>query len=251
MDFNRDQQAPGCEALAAYLLGTVDFETALALQRRLHFDVSGERNQAALIICEHPPLITIGRQGSRSHILCDADELRVRGWRVRWVNRGGGCWLHLPGQLCLYPVVPLDRLGLTPPEYVLALGEVIRRALDDFSVRAGVRVDDAGVWVHGRLAATVGVAVKDWVAYYGVCLNLHPALECYRLVRSHPDAVLPMTSLERERRGPVRPALVRERLVEHFQERFRASRLSLFSDHRLLHAPAPAARATRAGIRFA
>lgn len=236
MAFNQDQQAPGCEALQAYLLGTVDFETALALQRRLHFDVSGDRDRAALIVCDHPPLVTMGRQASRRHLLCEPEDLHARQLRVRWVNRAGGAWLHAAGQFALYPIVPLDRLGLTPSEFVLALGDVLRRVLDDFSVRVNVRVNEAGVWAGARLLAAVGIAVKDWVTYYGACFNLNPALDQFRLVRCHPDAAEPMTSLERERRGPVRTSLVRERLLEVFQERFRFPRLSLFSDHRVLHA---------------
>src|SRR4051794_29952651 len=87
--------------LQAYLLGQVDFEAALALQRRLVYEIAGDRTRAALILCEHPPLITVGREGSRSHVLCDDAELQGRHWRVRWVNRGGGVWLHLPGQLAI------------------------------------------------------------------------------------------------------------------------------------------------------
>ena len=82
-------------ALQVYLLGTVDFEALLRFQRRLHYEISGDRSQAALILCEHPPLITVGRHGSRAHILMEPHELQVRGWRVRWVNRAGGCWLRL------------------------------------------------------------------------------------------------------------------------------------------------------------
>src|SRR5262245_11387297 len=82
-------------ALQAYLLGTVEFEAALALQRRLVYQVSGEPGSAAVVMCEHPPLITVGRQGSWSHIHLEPEELRARHWRVRWVNRGGGCLLHL------------------------------------------------------------------------------------------------------------------------------------------------------------
>ena len=84
--------------LQVYLLGVVDFEAALALQRRLAYEVAGDRDRAALVVCEHPPLITVGRQGSRAHILCDPDELHARRWRVRWVNRGGGCGMLPPGQ---------------------------------------------------------------------------------------------------------------------------------------------------------
>src|SRR5260370_23989127 len=77
-------------ALQVYLLGPVDFEAALALQRLLVYQVAGDRSCAALLLCEHPPLITVGREGSRAHVLCEAEELRARRWPVRWVNRGGG-----------------------------------------------------------------------------------------------------------------------------------------------------------------
>ncbi len=54
------------DALQVYLLGTLDFEAMLRFQRRLHYEVSGDRTQAALVLCEHPPLITVGRHGSRA-----------------------------------------------------------------------------------------------------------------------------------------------------------------------------------------
>src|SRR5205809_360592 len=99
-------------ALQVYLLGAVDFEAALAWQRRLAFNVAGDRASACLVLCEHPPIITVGRQGSRGHLRFDQEELQLRGWRVRWVNRGGGCLLHVPGQLAVYPILALDQLGL-------------------------------------------------------------------------------------------------------------------------------------------
>jgi lipoyl(octanoyl) transferase len=244
-----DEPAPDGIALQAYLLGTVDFEAALRLQRRLHFEVAGDAAQAALVVCEHPPLITVGRHGSRRHLSFDPQDLQARQWPVRWVNRGGGCWLHLPGQLSIYPIVPLQRLGLTVPAYLERLGTVLCALLDDFSISARVRRDDAGVWVGDRLLAGFGVAVKDGVAYYGACFNLNPPLDAYRPIRCHPRTHEPMTSLERERRGPVSTSLVRQRLLEHFQAGFGFSRLVLFSDHPALHAQVPR-RAPRAlGVR--
>src|SRR5262245_44444434 len=147
--------------LQAYLLPTLDFEQSLLLQRRLHYDVAGSPESAALVVCEHNPLITVGRQGSRRHLLFDPEELRTRQWRVRWVNRAGGCWLHVPGQLHISPILALDALGWSAARYVANLGEVLRRVLDDFSISAKARVDDAGVWVGERLLAAIGVAIKD------------------------------------------------------------------------------------------
>ena len=66
----------------------------------------------SLVLCEHPPTISVGRSGSRAHILLDDEELRGRGVAVRWVNRGGGCVLHLPGQLVGYLALPLAASGL-------------------------------------------------------------------------------------------------------------------------------------------
>jgi lipoyl(octanoyl) transferase len=225
--------------LQAYLLGVVDFEAALALQRYLVYQVGGDRQGAALLLCEHPPLITVGRQGSRGHILCEPEELRSRRWSVRWVNRGGGCLLHLPGQLAVYPILPLDRLGLDVQTYLERLQEVLVGVLADFSIRGETRPGQPGVWVNSRLIAGVGVAVRDWVSYYGAVLNVNPDLEPFRRVRCGGGAELPMTSLERERRGPPRPSLVRERLLEHFAARFRFERTSLFFNHPTLPRKSP------------
>jgi lipoyl(octanoyl) transferase len=221
-------------ALQAYLLGSVEFDDALRLQRRLHYDISGDHSQAALVLCEHPPLISVGRQGSRAHLFWEQEELDLRGWPIRWVNRGGGCWLHLPGQLAFYAIVPLDRFGLDIPQFLHRTGAVLGRVLDDFGIKQGVHILESGVAVGNRPVAALGIAVRDGVTYYGGCLNVHPDLEPYRSFRCHPSAREPMTSLERERRGPVRAALVRERLLDHFQAEFGFQRVSLFSEHPVL-----------------
>jgi lipoyl(octanoyl) transferase len=226
--------------LQVYLLGSVEFEAALALQRRLAYAIAGDRGSAALILCEHPPLVTVGRQGSRAHILCEPEELRARQWRVRWVNRGGGCFLHLPGQLAAYPLLPLDRLELGLQAYLDRLHAVLVAVLDDFSVKAESRPAQAGVWVQGRPVAGCGVAVRDWVSYFGTYLNVSPDLEPYRRVRFAGSATHgQMTSLARERRGLVRPAHVRQRFVEHFADRFAFADVALFTDHPALSRRAP------------
>jgi lipoyl(octanoyl) transferase len=185
-----------------------------------------------------PPMISVGRDGSRSHILYDYEELWSRGWPVTWVNRGGGCLLHTYGQLQIIGVFALDRLGLDLPGYLFALEEVLRGVCRECDAEAHLRPGQAGVWVGDRLLAHVGVAVHDWVAYYGASLNIDPDLELFRGV--HCDgAAAPMTSLARERRGPVRAGLVRQRLTEAFAHRFGFDRVSIFHRHAALAPAAP------------
>jgi lipoyl(octanoyl) transferase len=221
-------------SLQVYLLGTLEFEAALKLQRRLHFDVTSNRDQAVLVLCEHEPTITIGRQGSRAHVQLEPEELFTRRWPVRWVNRGGGCLLHVPGQLALYSILPLDRVACTIPQYLTRLGESIHDLLTDFSIHAPISIDERGVWVADRLIAAVGVSVRDWVTTFGAYININPALDLFRPIIAVAACDRPMTSLERERRGPVRPSLVRERLIEHFRARFDFGRVTLFTEHPLL-----------------
>ena len=122
-------------------------------------------------------------------------------------------------------------------DYLGRLQDVVVAVLDDFGVRGDTRAGQAGVWVGDRLIAGVGVAVRDWVAYFGVALNVNPDLAPFRLVQTGPGDG-PMTSLARERNGGLRPSLVRERLLEHFAAAFGFARTALFHQHPLLARPA-------------
>jgi lipoyl(octanoyl) transferase len=224
--------------LEVYLLGTVEFEELLRLQRRLVYEVSGDRSRGVLILCEHPPLISVGREGSREHIWYEPETLAARGWPVRWVNRGGGCLLHLPGQLAVYSVVSLNRHGLVLQGYLDRLHAALIDVLSGLNVPAGTRSGRAGVWCNGRLIAHVGVAVREWVAYFGAAVNVHPDLEPFRRVQCAGPGEPPMTSITREQREPVRDAAVRQRLVEAFGKHFGFPRTSLFHHHPALTRPA-------------
>jgi lipoyl(octanoyl) transferase len=225
-----DEPAAG-RALSAYLLGGLSFDALLGLQRRLVYEVGGDRDSGALIVCDHAVGITIGREGSRLHVRPGPEELHSREWPVRWVSRGGGALLHLPGQVTCYPVLALDRLGLTPAAYLRELEAVVVELLRDHSVTGTVNPDRPGVRVGNRLIAHVGVAVRDWVSSFGVTVNVDPDLEPFHDVRCDGDAE-PMTSIQREASGVrARVAGVRQRLVELVAARFRFDRVSPFHTH--------------------
>jgi lipoyl(octanoyl) transferase len=228
------------DVLQVYLLGAVDFDAILRLQRRLVYDIAGDRSAAALVICEHPPIITVGRDGSREHIHFEPSDLVTRGWPVRWVNRGGGCLLHTPGQIAAYPVLALDRRQLDLRTYLARLQEVVLDTLVAFEVVGLTRPDHAGVFVQDRLVAHIGVAVRDWIAYFGIALNVNPDLEPFRRVLTAGVNESTMTSLERERRAQVRVSSVRQQLLESFAARFGFERTIPFHTHPALADAAPA-----------
>jgi lipoyl(octanoyl) transferase len=217
-------------ALCAYLLGTLEFDAFLALQRRLVYEIGGDRAAAALVLCDHPPGITVGREGSRAHVRPGPEDLHARGWPVRWVSRGGGTMLHLPGQVACYPVLPLDTLGLTVARYVGELQAVAADLVGEYELAGTTDTDRPGVRVNGRRVAHVGVAVRDNVTCFGLVLNADPDLEPFRDVRCDGDS-LPMTSLQRETGGRVRVPGVRQRLVELVAARFGFDRVSVFHTH--------------------
>jgi lipoate-protein ligase B len=129
-------------------------------------------------------------------------------------------------------------------DYLRRLGAVFLDLIANFSLRGTPRADATGIWVGDRLLGAFGVAVHDWVSHFGAYVNIHPALDAFRGVHTVPGCE-PMTSLERERHGPVRPALVRQRLVEHFEVRFGFTRTALFTDHPSLEGDARRCDVTR------
>jgi lipoyl(octanoyl) transferase len=216
----------------------------LHLQRALVYQAQEERANGALVLCEHQPLITVGREGSPGQVRFDPEELRALRWGLHWVNRGGGCWLHLPGQLAVYAVLSLSQHGIGVQGYVDRLQRVVIQLLKELRIQATVRMGYPGVWVGSRSIAEVGVAVRDWISCFGLVLNVNPDLGPYRRVRSGAGDGGPMTSVERERRGPLRPAFVRELFLEHFSAAFHFDRTALLFNHAILNHPSSTLRKT-------
>ncbi|HEY1186821.1 MAG TPA: lipoyl(octanoyl) transferase LipB [Gemmata sp.] len=217
-------------ALTAYLLGGLDFDELSTLQRRLCYDVSGDRDTAAVVVCEPEPGITVGREGSAAHIRPNASALASRRWPVRWVARGGGALLHQPGQVACYPILPLDAFNLSPARYVAELQSVVLELCRDFGIEAVPDSDHPGVRANGRRIAHVGIAIRDWVSSYGIVINVNPDLAPFRDIRCDGDAV-PMTSLQRESALRVRVSGVRQKLLELIAARFGFARVSVFHNH--------------------
>ena len=222
-------------AVEAYLLGQVDFDACLALQQWLVYEASGRADgQITLLVCEHPPLVTIGRLGSRAHVHMTPAELTSRRLEVRWVNRGGGCLLHAPGQLAIYPVVPLEDHELSVGQYLERLHTGLLRTLADLRIEGHRLPRRHGIWGRTGQLVAIGAAVKSWVTYHGAFINVAPPMHVSRFIHADPEGGTAMTSLVVERQQPVKMASVRASLVRHLAEALGCSRFHLYTGHPLL-----------------
>ncbi len=222
-------RARSSDALLVHMLGVVDFDSALFLQERLAYELAGRDDRmGGLLVCEHPPLVTVGREGSRSDLPTDLHDLRAKQIPVRWLNRGGGTVVHGPGQLAAYLVAPLERLGIGVVEYRRRLEAAVVDAARELDVPAERHPDHPGIWSRGRQFAFVGAAVRNGIGYHGLFVNVAPDMQVQRLTGRR------LTSVAGERQRAVSMHAVRESLARNLASRFGYADQHLFTGHPLL-----------------
>lgn len=218
------------QSLDVYLLGLVDFESCLWLQERLADEIAGRRDRCgALLVCEHPPLVTMGREASYAHLACEPGEFVVRNMDVRWLNRGGGAIVHGPGQLAAYPILPADRLGFGLTELRARLELSLLDICRELHVSAWREATEPGVWCRcGRLAA-LGVAVRSGVTHHGLFVNVSPSMDLQRMVTLPSGARV--SSLTAQRQRPTSMHSVRESLIRNLSARFGYESFHVYTGH--------------------
>jgi len=219
-------------SLEAHFLGQIELERCVALQQRLVDEAATRGNgQISLLLCEHPQLITVGRSGSPGEIQYGAGPLRHGQIDVRWVKRGGGCLVHGPGQLAVYPIVPLADHGWTVGEYLDRLQTGIQQALTALKIRTETRPPEHGLWGRTGQLVALGTAVSRWIAYHGAFVNVCPAMGMFRLIDADPLGDARMGTLVAERGQRVRMTSVRAELVRQLADVFGCRRSHLYTGH--------------------
>lgn len=226
---------PLSPAMEAHLLGRIDFQRCLALQRKLvrRIALAGEE-EICLLLCEHPDLITIGRGGSPADVQLDSRLIHSGKLPVRWVKRGGGCLVHTPGQLAVYPLVPLQWRRLSVGEYLDRFQAGVLATLEKLGIHGHTRPGQHGVWGRTGQLVTFGIAVHDWVAYHGAFVNVAPSMGLFRLIQTDPDRATRISSLVAERQRPVKMTSVRAELIPHLADAFGCDRYHLYTGHPML-----------------
>lgn len=185
-----------------YWLGRADYEPTWALQEQLRRRVLGGGPEA-ILLCEHPPVLTLGRSASGADLLIDEAGLAAAGVAVVRTSRGGQVTYHGPGQLVAYPIVRLRRGVLRHVEWLAeaAIAVAAGHGIDASFDRAHV-----GVWSDGRKLAAIGVHIERRVAVHGLALNVtREATAAFRRGWFVPCGLVGglVTSLEESASGPV------------------------------------------------
>lgn len=199
-------------------LGRTSYVEGLCLQAELIAARKAGSIADTLVLLEHPPVLTLGRNAHRENILASDDLLAAKGVEVHEINRGGDVTYHGPGQLVGYPILDLrgDLPGkkgphLGPVDYVRLLEEVLIRTARDFGIPAQRIPGRTGVWtlaggsVQEKKLAAIGVHVSQGVTSHGFALNVTTDLRDFGWIVPCGITDRDNTSLELEADDP--PAL--------------------------------------------
>jgi lipoyl(octanoyl) transferase len=231
-------------------LGTLDYSTGLDLQRSLVRLRQADLLPDTLLLLEHTPVVTLGRNARREHLLATAAVLRQKGIDVFDCDRGGDITFHGPGQLVGYPI--FDLRGFTPRvgavEFVRRLEEVLIRACADFAISAQRIRGLTGVWTKPSVAvesgppasphvpletgapashdlqpakiAAIGVHISRGVTSHGFALNVNTDLDNFKLIVPCGLASRPVTSIAHELGHAVALDEVASSLARHMADVF-------------------------------
>lgn len=235
-------------------LGAIDYSTGLRLQEKLIALRKDGRVGDVLLLLEHPPVITLGRNAKSVNIVASPESLARRGVEIYECDRGGDVTFHGPGQLVGYPIFDLrgfpstsaTRKTLGAVEYVRRLEEVLIRTCAEYGIPTKRIAGMTGVWTdedaghptgsfreEGKIAA-LGVHISRGVTSHGIALNVNTDLSFFNLIIPCGIASKPVTSMKKELRREVSMQEVAHVLSRNFGAVFNSQMLWLESLDSLL-----------------
>lgn len=193
--------------------GTVDYERALEWQHGLVKMRQQGLARDTLMLLEHPPVITVGRDGHDENF---ADSPIT----PYFIERGGDVTFHGPGQLVVYFIFNLTRRGRDLHRFMDNVQEGIIRALAQYGIEAQRGVENTGVWVGKKKIASIGIAVKHWITYHGAAINLNTKLTEFNKINPCGLNAKVMTSAKRLLKKPIETEEFRRVLLTKYGEVF-------------------------------
>ncbi|MEJ2166272.1 MAG: lipoyl synthase [Desulfobacterales bacterium] len=194
--------------------GQLGYQEALKRQRALVEERIAGAAPDRLIVVEHPPVVTLGRSGSKQDLCLSESALQQKGIEVFTVDRGGQATYHCPGQLVAYSIIKLADKDLHG--YLRSLLAVVAAVVRSYGLQPVFKDHRPGIWVDSGKIASVGIAVKKWVTYHGVAFNVNNDLNGFNWIVPCGRPGEKITSLRRCLKQNIQLHEVKERFVHEF-----------------------------------
>ncbi|RZL17209.1 MAG: lipoyl(octanoyl) transferase LipB [Pedobacter sp.] len=183
------------------------------------------------LLCEHPAVYTLGRNGNSDNILISEKDLEEKKIELYRTNRGGDITFHGPGQIVGYPILDLEKYSTDISFYLNRLEEIIIRTLAEYGIAAGRSPGETGVWIapaikgEARKICAIGIRCSRWITMHGFALNVNTDLGYF-------DDIIPcgiqdkdVTSIQKEVSGTINMDEVKDKICRHFEDVFESNLL--------------------------
>ena len=178
------------------------------------------------LLCEHPPVYTLGKSGRLENALISESEMEQKGIQFFRTNRGGDITFHGPDQIVGYPVIDLEKFYTDIGRYLRELEEVIILTLAEYAIVGGRIRGETGVWIEPgttgkeRKICAMGVRCSRWITMHGFALNVNTDLSFFENIIPCGIENKQVTSMARELNRPVEVSAVKEKLQRNFEKVF-------------------------------
>lgn len=181
-----------------------------------------------LLLCQHPPVYTLGKSGHLENLLINNRQLQEKGIQFVHTNRGGDITFHGPGQVVGYPILDLEKFFRDIGKYLRSLEEVIILTIGDYGIKGNRSPGETGVWIEpelkhkARKICAMGVRCSRWITMHGFALNVNTDLSYFNHIVPCGIPDKQVTSLEKELGYQVPLEEVKERIKNNFAKVFGA-----------------------------
>ena len=197
-------------------LGLSDYDETWKLQKKLQSKrILGEIEDHLLLV-EHPPVFTLGKNASKQHIINNSEDVSII-----QTDRGGNITFHGPGQLVCYPILDLNHYKRSITWYMRELEQLIIDVLGEYDIKASRKKGLTGTWVKDKKIAALGVRISRWVTMHGFSLNINPDLNFYKNIIPCGIKEYGVTSMAKIMGNEV-PSMdeVKTKMTKHFTKNF-------------------------------
>ncbi len=226
-------------------LGIIDYKTAWDFQESLlqeNVKIKSEirnsttrnpklQTQNYFLLCEHPPVYTLGKSGKKEHVLMSDDELAANDIAFFNTNRGGDITFHGLQQIVGYPILDLEKYYTDIGKYLRNLEEMIILTIAEYGIKGGRSKGETGVWIDAdvpgkeRKICAIGVRCSRWITMHGFAMNVNTNLDYFNNIIPCGIENKQVTSIEKELGYAVDYAAVKEKVKANFEKVFESELL--------------------------